>query len=154
MIQRIQTIYLLLASVLTMLMFFLPVAELISTDGQLYTLNYRSISLTQANPPQQVLYTYPMAILFTLIMLLSITAVFLFKNRKLQMRITMLAILLALGATGLMAFYIFGAMDVEIETIHYGLTTIIPLVDIVFLFLAYKGIQKDEKLIKSMDRIR
>ena len=71
MIQRIQTLYLLGSFVLIIAMFFFPLAELIDASGKAFQFIYRGIpSITEGEPA--VFYAYPVAILLTIITLISL----------------------------------------------------------------------------------
>jgi hypothetical protein len=96
-----------------------------------------------------------------ILMLISFTAavqmlaIFQFKNRNLQKRLCFIAIIL-IGSSFLSAFFAAAANVTTIKVIgvayKWGLS--LPLISIVFTFLALNGINKDEKLIRSADRLR
>lgn len=84
---------------------------------------------------------------------ISIVAIFLYKNRKLQIRLTNLGICLALAWYVYYAICAFSAFQ-ELGTFHPKFAVCLPLIAIIFMALARKGIKADEELIRSMDRIR
>ncbi|MFH2143632.1 MAG: DUF4293 domain-containing protein, partial [Bacteroidota bacterium] len=88
------------------------------------------------------------------ILISILSSVFLFKNRKLQMRVCTYSILLIIGFYGLMSFYFFKLINNLEVVIHYSFTSVLPMIAIVFIFMALRAIKKDEKLIKSVDRLR
>ena len=74
--------------------------------------------------------------------------IFNFNKRKLQLKINLTALLLGLGLEALVLYTIFSTQA------DLAFAAVLPAVAILFLFLANKGIQKDEKLIKDSDRLR
>nr|WP_319398448.1 DUF4293 domain-containing protein [uncultured Carboxylicivirga sp.] len=149
MIQRIQSIYLLISALLTGSMFFVPLAEL-ANDNDTYTLLYRGL----ANSEQLSTPTLALAILVTLTTLVSIVTIFLYKKRMIQIRLCGLNMGLLLGTTGMI--YFLGSQlskDLSAE-ISYNIPMVFPIVALILTFLAIRSIGKDEALIKSMDRIR
>lgn len=76
-------------------------------------------------------------------------AVLLYKNRKLQLAVVRLGMLSALAMLG---FVIQAILATEGAAASWG--AVAPFACIVFAYLASKGIQKDEKKIRSLDRLR
>ncbi len=146
MIQRIQSIYLLLAGLAVFGLFGVPfagTAEAVSTSSL-----FKDGVFDLADNPI-------MMGLFIGAGTLAIIAIFLFKNRTLQMNIGKLSILLLLGGMGLAAY--FYMQDEPLLAGHkaqLGLGIALPVLSAIFVFLANKSIKKDENLVKSMDRLR
>lgn len=135
MLQRIQSIYLFLAFLVSAGLIF--VFDLWKENGQ----------EVYAQDEPAVLA------LFLLSALLSIVSIFLFKNRKLQFvlgRINMILNLILLG------LFVYWSLKVsgESQISEKGIGMMIPIVSIVLLVLANKAIKKDEDLVKSVDRLR
>ena len=89
----------------------------------------------------------------------SLVCIFLFKNRKLQYRLAVLDLLLSIGWIVLQYFLIDGKETTFIQkdmlvSATYLPAAFIPIPVIILLFLAARGVRKDEKLIKSLDRLR
>ena len=80
---------------------------------------------------------------------LSGATIFLYKDRKLQMNLCMFGIVLS---AGIFIFYITQMNKLDKATL--ALYSILPLLVIVGYVLAYRNILKDEKLIKSLDKLR
>ncbi|HLV62029.1 DUF4293 domain-containing protein [Galbibacter sp.] len=136
MIQRIQSIYLLVVVLISAgLPFLLP----LWTDGQ-------------AN---QVYAQNELMILgcFGVVTLLALIAIFMYKNRKNQFVINRLNMILNLFLLG---FFVYRslALSGESNISEKGIGMLLPIVSIVFLVLANKAIKKDEDLVKSVDRLR
>ncbi|WP_269243042.1 DUF4293 family protein [Flavobacterium limnophilum] len=137
MLQRIQTIYLLLAFVVTgVLPFLIPLWEM--ADGKDYYFM------------QNQAYVVILG-LSTTLSLLSIVS---YKKRQNQFVIGRLNIILNLILLGL---FVYRSLNVSGETIavsEKGIGMFLPIVAIVLLVLANKAIKKDEDLVKSVDRLR
>jgi hypothetical protein len=87
--------------------------------------------------------------------MLSLICIFLFKNRKLQFRLTILALILTIGYLFLQYITIEKfKTENAIQTGSYQVSALLPIVMSIFLILAARGIYKDEKLVKSLDRLR
>ncbi|HTL09388.1 MAG TPA: DUF4293 family protein [Chitinophagaceae bacterium] len=138
MIQRIQTIWLLLAAVAALLTFKLSFYSGNITVGQTKT-------FTALNAA----YNIPILMVTCLIAAAALLIVFLYKNRKLQMRMTLATIIISLF--NLLLYYNQTHLFAEGS---YDLTALLSLSIPVFLVLAARGIYKDQKLVKSLDRLR
>ena len=151
MIQRVQTFYLLISFVIITLILFFPFFEF---NAGKYIFDCFKISETTDNDINLIKNSYPLGILISIILLLHLVAVFTFKKRGLQLRITVFTIILLIGFYGLLAFYRFVMLDFEIISTKYSFTLIIPLISSILVFLANRKIKKDDELVKSADRIR
>ena len=143
MVQRIQSVLLLLASGASFAPFALPFAigqapesaSGVFADG-VYNLHDNLILLLS----------------FSLAGVLGLVAIFFFRNRKWQKTLALLtALLILLGIAFMVTFY-FRAADGIQASIAAG--SIIPVAGLLAAFLARRFIQKDENLVKSMDRLR
>ncbi len=146
MIQRIQTIFLLLAAASGFGVLATPFATT-STTVQDSVLFADAIYNVQDNAG--------LLVMFALAGALSLASVFLFKNRQTQMKICRLAIIAnILGFV--LAIFIFWR---DLAAIHAvtpsdGMGAYLPLAFLVFGILALRFIRKDEETVKSMDRLR
>ncbi|MGB0981189.1 MAG: DUF4293 domain-containing protein [Winogradskyella sp.] len=136
MIQRIQSLYLLLAAVISVGLIF--VFHLWSTAEGVKTFAIDN-------------YTY-----FGLFLgsgLLSLISIFRFKNRKSQFVLGRLNILLNFILLGI---FVYQSLNLSGETnvSEKGIGLLLPIFSIVCLVLANKAIKKDEDLVKSVDRLR
>lgn len=97
---------------------------------------------------------WPMTVILAIVPLLALIALFLFRNRQLQMRLTMMVLLLSLGTIILGAFYIL-MFDRKIDvTIIWKIRVLFPAVSAILAWLAYRAILKDEIRVRSYDRLR
>ena len=137
MIQRIQTIYLLLAFVVTgILLFFIPLWTM-SDSKEYYFM-------------QSQVYT----ILLGLSTTLSLLSIVSYKKRQNQFVIGRLNIILNLILLGL---FVYRSLNLSGETpavSEKGIGMFLPVIAVVLLVLANKAIKKDEDLVKSVDRLR
>ena len=145
MIQRKQSIWLLLAALLNAAVFL----------GANFSIETRIQNVLQTNR-YTVLQHLPSTLFILAAIVLSLIAIFLFRKRPLQMKMSLIALL----AT--MAYCFINWMRIKeifannklISNYSFGLASITPYFAIVFILLACLGIQKDEKLVKSLDRLR
>lgn len=151
MIQRIQTIFLLMAFVLTGSLFFTGFAELVSVD--IYSVSLKGITSSK-QPSPDLQSQYWLTILGLASAILILTIIFLYKNRKLQMNLCLLAILLLVALNVAMFLILDHFQAILAAEVKYKLYFIFPLITAILVFMAYKSIQKDDRLIKSLDRLR
>ena len=147
MIQRIQTVYILIAEILIASLFFLNFADL-SVNSELYTFSIEGIF----NGETLIFDGLPIMIFIGLITLLHLVIILMYKKRVLQIRITVFTIILLLGLTGLFFYFIYsGFTDVKVA---FKVPMAFPVIAIILDYLAIRSIGKDEALVRSLDRIR
>jgi len=156
MIQRIQSLYLLISAVLTGSFIWLNLATL-ANDSITYSMTFNGIaqSATTSDEPLQVLYnSWPLALLVILTTAISLIALFMYKKRMLQIRIVGMNAALQLGLFA-MVFYLGQTSASNLEAvISYHLPVAFPLVAVVLSILAIIAIGKDEALLRSFNRLR
>ncbi|MFP4620898.1 MAG: DUF4293 domain-containing protein [Bacteroidales bacterium] len=153
MIQRIQTLYLFISFVLMLLLFFFPLVEILSGEDQLYV--FRFDGLYYAGHETVYIQTLPPIILLAVIVGINFVAIFLYRRRITQMRISFVNMILMLGYAGLLYFYLKNFSDtLDSEFVTYKIFDAFPFVSAVFTYMAIRAIGKDEALIRSIDRIR
>lgn len=154
MIQRIQTLYLLIIAAFMAATLFTPIATFTASSGDVYTLS--AFELSNGIHSQNTLW---MGILLVLATILPLVTLFLFKNRLLQLRLCGVEVVLLLGCIVFMAIYYWlsGANALEnVGILHrsFGWAAIMPILSLVLTALAVRRIFKDEVLVRSLDRIR
>jgi hypothetical protein len=151
MIQRIQSLWLFLSAAFIAAAFFFPFAE-ISTSSTHYLLKYRGI-FQQTNKEFVVQNTaYLLAGSLTLVFILTILTIFLFKNRKLQMKMCLyISLLIIISSVGVLYFANF---IIPQSNTAYSVASAFPIVSFIFILMARNRIKKDEELVRSTDRIR
>ena len=128
MIQRIQTLYLLICLVLTVVCMYFEVGA--------------------DNHP------WALTAIMAVTGILEFMAIFLFRRRALQLRLCTFCIILLVGwYAALVAFaYILG--DGLVDEFRPQLWAAIPAINAILLYLAFRGILRDEMLVRSLDRLR
>ena len=161
MIQRIQTLYLLLVVILgTLLCIFSPVEFLLPGATDYVSLH--------------ALDKWPLAVMTIAIPLLALVTIGLYKRRLLQVRLNIMNVVLCLGYYALLALYVayivkgyepLDAVNCQLSTVNCQLSTVncewyltmwsaIPLVNVVLTMMATRRILKDEALVRAADRLR
>jgi hypothetical protein len=154
MIQRIQTLYILLAAIVIALIFFFPMAEMANNNGTFYIFRLNGL-FEQTSKGEVLLSPSPAAVAFICInILLCIMAILAFKNRIIQIRLCVFNIILLFCTLGVFYFYIAVTFSKFSAIVNYKVFAFLPLIAIVLNYMAIRAIQKDEDLIKSIDRIR
>lgn len=143
MIQRIQSIFLLLAAAAALGLFGLPLAA---------TAEPLSDSVLFADAQYQLGDHWSLMTAFGLAGVFLLAAIFLFRNRKLQMNLTLFGVLLSIIGAGISAFFFFSDTGANEAAASSGIG--LPVAAIIFGLLAYTYINKDEKLVRSADRLR
>ncbi|KYP15841.1 DUF4293 domain-containing protein [Flavihumibacter sp. CACIAM 22H1] len=141
MIQRIQTIWLALAAICGFAMARIPLFAATLQDGTV-----RHYLATES------LLSFALAIG---IAVLSAVAIFLYKNRPTQFKLAVSGALLSAVVIGLQVYSVEGFKTTQnMVQGTYSWGGLLPIAMLIFLFLAARGIRRDEKLIKSLDRLR
>jgi len=156
MIQRVQSVYLLLVTILMSFLLVQPYAELKLTDGQ--TLAFRSSKIVYnagSEKPAAYRITIEVVLLAMITGLLSFVNIFLFSRRVIQLRICLLNTLLMVLLLIIMLIHYISARH-ALDTSHHAfrLAGIFPVAALVINALAYRNIQKDELIVNSYNRIR
>jgi hypothetical protein len=155
MLQRIQSVWLFLSTVALLALFLFPYIQVLNTNG---TGKAVKISGVYENINGQIVQTAPFTILTivtVMIALLPFITIFFYKDRKRQIAMCYLSIVLILGYSFWLVQVAKQAVgEVTLTLQNYGLGVILPSLAILFVILALRGIRRDEKLIKSADRLR
>lgn len=136
MIQRIQTIYLIIVILLGAVVPFFVNLWSDAAGKEIFAENEVLVSSA-----------------FYIVAVLGLVAILLFKNRKNQFVVNRLNMILNLFLLG---FFVYRSLNLSGETSvsEKGIGMLIPVFSIVFLVLANRAIKKDEDLVKSVDRLR
>ena len=155
MIQRIQTLYLLAIVLLSGYVFFAPLADLVnSADNLLYLLDFKGISLLKPTGNLLESTVWGLNTVSLIVPVLAIISIFSFKNRKKQIRLSVINLIFMLAFYPFLAFYIWSATTRLHTDWHLRMAVILPLINLILNYLAIGAIGKDEKLVKSLDRLR
>ena len=136
MIQRIQSIYLLIVTGLLIAAMCLPVGQFIASDGvTAYVFKPLGVTLTEDA--------------------FQSCTIFLFRNRMLQVRMTVFNSILLIGYYA--AFFVFMFMlkdDLDAMTFQLGWALCLPAISIILNYLSFRAIYRDEVMVKAADRLR
>lgn len=185
MLQRIQTIHLLIVVALLVALFFPNYATV--------TLGPPQPSVTQGDPrpgttqvtaadgtvvrttvvqndqitfnlwgiyqnDEKIVPTTYMAVLVILALATAFVTIFLYRKRWLQVRLCFALAIMLLGIEGFIVMYIYKLTDI-LDTlaqyaVKYSVFDLFPVFGLFFVYFAFRGIARDEALVKSLDRIR
>lgn len=148
MIQRIQSLYLLLAGVLSMLIYYLPLGNLQADEIYHYHTCYLSLGT------EVIMLAYGNAIVNALGGLLVFVIIFLYKKRNLQIRLCGLAILLFTILLAAMFFYAESYAGKLNGKMDYNYLILTPVLVIGLIYLALRATKKDEMLVRAASRLR
>ena len=162
MIQRIQSILLLISAIAMGLMLFFPLWQKVSIDPpeeailDAFHLAYDVLNPTTGSKQSTLKNTFYIALLGSLSAVISIYSIFQYKNRLRQIQLGSLNSLLIGMTLGLLMYFVFTAETLLEPTRqgNYLFGFYLPLASLLCNFTANRFIRQDEKLIKSMDRIR
>ncbi|MBP1645808.1 MAG: hypothetical protein H6Q16_1383 [Bacteroidetes bacterium] len=165
MIQRIQTLWLAFIVLLSVAAFFFPIVD--------FTFEFKSMQITQyygllpqpstQDSEQFIQLTPAWSLVFMQIgvALIAIVSIFLYKNRPLQVKFVA-------GGLLFLTIYIAFLLFVKIDGLEKGITDLytapvvsynkiavsFPLLQILLFILAQRAIRKDERIVRSADRLR
>lgn len=128
MIQRIQTIYLLVCLILTIVCMYFE----LGADS----------------------HPWALPVIMGITGVLEFLAVFLYRRRALQMRVCTLCIVLLVGWYIAMAAFSYILGDGLVGEFRPQVWAAIPAVNAILLYLAFRAILRDEMLVRSLDRLR
>lgn len=136
MIQRIQTLYLAVVAILSILAAFFIKSLAQNEESSIFELSVQMDRIT-----------------FFIAAIFAVISIFLYKKRINQFIVNRLNIILNLFLLG---FFVYRSLKLPGESLlsQKGIWIIVPLISIVLLILANKAIKRDEDLVKSVDRLR
>ena len=149
MIQRIQTVYLLVVAILMVVVMSLPVGSFVAAD---YTATVFNNLLLVAPDGTADYAPWAMFAILMVSAVVTLGTIFLYKKRMLQIRLTIFNIILLLGYYGTLVTFVFMLKGENSFTPSW--TVILPLISIILDWLAIRAIGKDEMLVKAYERLR
>lgn len=155
MIQRIQSLYLLLTTILSVLFLNGTFLTFFKESGGSISITLKGfMSQIQGKGEEVILGSLPIYLVIIIILLISLITIFSFRNRKVQLwlagiLIILTSVLIIVSVT--YSLFIVRKYDAELVT---GAKMFIPALVLIFSILAYRSIKKDADLIKSYDRLR
>ncbi|MDD2634284.1 MAG: DUF4293 domain-containing protein [Bacteroidales bacterium] len=153
MIQRIQTLYLLLALICMGLLLYFPFGEIVTKTSETISLSVKGFNYQQ-NGETQSFSLLPLTIVLSISIFTTLISIFLFKKRMLQIRINVFNLIIQVGSIGLMFYFLFQANKLVGEAWTTHISIILPAIAVIFTYLAIRSIGKDEALVRSISRLR
>ena len=150
MIQRIQSLYLLLAAIIQVLFATGTYFTYKISDDSDFVTGSGSFNSTGEKTSGDM----KTLILGLGISLLALISIFLYKSRKQQMKISRIGGLLTMAEIVFIVISYFNTTEIAESGFSFGYVIFILPISTLFFFLAAKAIKKDDELIRSVDRIR
>jgi hypothetical protein len=154
MIQRIQSIWLSILAILSLSFVRGGIIRFNTGDGSIFTLGFSGITKDGGGGVEVIAGSIGLPLIIILIPVLAIAAIFLFKNIKLQKTVNLLIIAFSLCLLILTVYYWYIISHKFSGVPVPGIKMVIPPVIFVLAIMSYIGILKDEKLLRSYDRLR
>lgn len=155
MLQRIQTLWLFLSTTMIFALFMFPYLQVFNASG---TPKVLKVTGMYENIGGQIVKTEDftfLTIVTVLLALLPFIIIFLYKDRKKQIALSYVTIVLLVAYGFWLAATASSTLgDIQFQFQNYGLGIIFIPLSIFFIVLAIRGVRNDIKLLKSADRLR
>jgi hypothetical protein len=148
MIQRIQSLYLTLIILFSILFLSGSFLNFFDTSGTVIKVTLNGIirvTEVQSSELIEIVISIPV---------ISLLTILLYKNRKIQLWLAFSVIMLAVSLIFASIFYSCSVSSTFSAKINPGVNLVIPLLILLFSILAYRGVRNDDRLIRSYDRLR
>ncbi len=158
MIQRIQTLYLLLAFIAISLLFAFPLAQFFAENGA-YVFSITGLKNMVPGDPDAFppMIFLPIIIVAVGIAILTLLAISQYKNRAFQIKLTNIGVLAAIALIMGIFFLYIPMIEKKINIVpdyRKAFGIYLPLVALVFMVMANRAIKRDDKLVRSSNRLR
>ncbi len=156
-IQRWQSIYLFVATVLMAVYAFLPIAGFFvgNESYEFSTLGVECIKATEAVGYEIAIVTWPLFVVELLVAVISLITIFKFKKLKLQKTLCAICIIMTLALIVSLAIMSYNITMIQgASGLHFYMANCLPVLCIILYAMAMNGISKDQKTLRSYDRIR
>ena len=160
MLQRIQTLYLILIVIAGMLLAVLPIFTLIPNDIAIdlhqYTFSFLQVSSSTHSATSLFMRNWILLALDLFISGMALATIFGYKNRRKQRQWCTVISMVSLFLMAL-TLYTINTLRVAIgaaHTLHFSWTMILIIIEPIIALMAAKAIKKDDDLIRSADRLR
>lgn len=155
MIQRIQSLFLLMTTLMSLLFLKGSYLNFIDKSGSVIKVTFTGLlRITEGQNFELIQNLLPLTVLLVLIPVLSLLTIFIFKNRTIQLWLSLSLIILISGFIIVSIYYSSTVISELGAEIIPGFKMFIPVLMLILAILAYLGIKKDDRLIKSYDRLR
>ncbi|SER40337.1 DUF4293 domain-containing protein [Pedobacter rhizosphaerae] len=155
MIQRVQSIWLFFASLCLVVMLFLPLVtkEANSVESSIYTSGLFQKSAGQSGSGIKAEAFLPLLITNIALIVICLVNIFNFRRRNVQKRLAIVSIVLTIGFGFWCSVYA-KRLPGGVDGASFEFGAYLPALAILFCILAIFGINKDERLIRSAERLR
>lgn len=153
MLQRIQTVYLFIASMAIYALYLFPIASVFNVLGATKIMVNGAYQVL-GNQLVQTQNFLMLTIATALLGILPLVLIFLYKNRNQQQILIYGLVVIVLAHSYWLTQVVQNTVSNQLKISDYGIGAGLPSVTILFLILAAKAVGRDEKLVKSADRLR
>ena len=154
MIQRIQTLYLLIIAGLAMAMLFMPLAT-VRFDNQFFFVDASGMN-AMTTPSELVYPAWGLMALSAAITIIAFITIFLYKKRMLQIRLCIYNAFLLIGFYGYFAYVLYNIAGLPGNYMfgNVRIALAFPLICLILDYLAIRNIGADETLVRALSRLR
>ncbi len=155
MIQRIQTLYLLITAFLSLLFYKGGFMKFTDNSGSVISITFKGLLREKAmSNPELVQNLLPVTVLIVILTFTALITILFFKRRDIQLWFSGFLIVFASGFVIVCCYYAYYVITKYHAVVLPVVKMIVPLFVLIFTVLAYRGIKNDDKLVKSYDRLR
>jgi hypothetical protein len=155
MLQRIQSIYLFLATLVLAALFLFPLVHNVYVNSKAVTIMVTGIYQDVNGQSVHTDFFTGLTAATAIVALIPLVIIFMYKNRKLQITLSYITMLVIIGYSYWVSQTVKDTINgADLNMSNYGIGIILLSVSILLVVMAQKAIQRDEKLIKSADRLR
>ena len=155
MIQRVQSIYLFLASLALFSLYLFTIANNVYIDNVPTNIKVTGLFQDVNGAQQQTQSFVPLTAATAVVALLPLVLIFLFRNRKQQIALAYGTILVIIGHSFWMAQTVKSAVGaITLDTNNFGVGLFLSPIAILLMIFAIKFIKRDDALVRSADRLR
>jgi hypothetical protein len=154
MIQRIQTVWLFISAVVSGFLMNGGIVNFVGKSGQRLYTGFSGIYKSTGPGHEIIKDSVLLAALIILIPVLSVITIFMYKNRRVQKIFSLILVSLSLIMTIVITYYSYFIAKNYEAALSPGIKMFLPLVILIAATLAYKSISRDDRIVKSYDRLR
>lgn len=151
--QRIQTLYLFLSGVTATLLLLFTLFTVTQSDPEtIYAANFTGLIVSGWTSIKY--FNLVSFVLTSLVTIISFVTIFLYKRRKLQIRLTIIGLLLMVAAIVAFGYMLWRQTDLMQATTQIRFWFILPIINLLCQYLAMRNIIKDDILVRASNRLR
>ena len=151
--QRIQTLYLFLSGVTATLLLLFTLFTVTQSDPEtIYAANFTGLIVSGWTSIKY--FNLVSFVLTSLVTIISFVTIFLYKRRKLQIRLTIIGLLLMVAAIAAFGYMLWRQTDLMQATTQMRFWLILPIINLLCQYLAMRNIIKDDILVRASNRLR